>query len=253
MPGGLTGLDASLLDVEGHPWHLPAAHLRSANATHFADLQEYAASMQKDIDQLSSQWATGLSKVSNQYERGRAIRASMDSAWKRNTNVEACQQLRTALEKATAAKRFCEEAQSSAQNGLPALFRKRAKDPERFKGLNYGRGIRGCAEAGKEDGSLSAVPCSCPSGNEATGCEDAQDGKGHQLKCTLMLDHAIHTLGVADFFKPGGMCNEVGEAAWNQAVVPPSVFGELKSASCGAMLSSFFPPATARRRSAEGE
>eukprot|EP00930_Biecheleria_cincta_P028688 TRINITY_DN20009_c0_g1_i1.p1 TRINITY_DN20009_c0_g1~~TRINITY_DN20009_c0_g1_i1.p1 ORF type:complete len:285 (-),score=73.85 TRINITY_DN20009_c0_g1_i1:33-815(-) len=160
-------------------------------------LKSQMDSLRTQMEQMNEAWSKGRQAMEMSYGKTHSLKQQMDSIWKDSHDKleAACLKLRDSLDKAGEDRVLCEEAQGSDAEGLPALFLKRFEEPDRFAKFQGGE-IRGCGE-GK---------CSCPSGHEELGCQDATDRKRFELKCTDIMNRQVKDLDVLSYFRQGGAC-----------------------------------------------
>mmetsp|Transcript_128279 Transcript_128279/g.256206 ORF Transcript_128279/g.256206 Transcript_128279/m.256206 type:complete len:302 (-) Transcript_128279:262-1167(-) len=231
---GQRSAEASLLHVPT-VFKTESADDAAARAT---ALRQKAVDLQKVVDAVGKEWSEGAGAVDDASKQVSALVTQRNKSWEKHSvgldNI--CRKLRDLLDSTATARRLCQKAQEDDQSGLPALFRKRAKDSKRFSAFQGGR-INGCAEA-QIDGTLSAVPCKCVEGLEESGCKDAHSPQGHQLLCTQVFNHRFNQLDLSDFFAVGGPCSIGSSSEINQPTVPSDAFSAVAKAS--AVTPEFF-------------
>lgn len=206
------------------------ARIKARSTTNFSfigsdPVAEKTGEMQKQINEVGKEWANDLAGMESAYQTVHGIKGGLDAEWKKHHDkLEGiCIRLRDALDDMTTAHKACKQAQDDPSGGLPALFKKKAKDEQRFSRFQGGI-IKGCAGEGDGDSKYEAKHCECSTGTEESGCQDAQDDSDHRLQCTQQFDRAVNALDLPGYFKRGGICNLDGTQDYLKPAVPPSTW-----------------------------
>ena len=202
---------------------------RGVSAVSFEELpalKRHVDELRKAIDSMNDAWGRGRDVMDHNYQRVHTLKEDLDSNWKAGHNAleAACTRLRDSLDKVGEDRTLCEEAQSSATEGLPSLFLKRFKDPMRFTRFQEGK-IHGCTQTFDSD------ECNCPTGHEELGCEDSTDPSSFELKCSNILNSQIPASNVLDYFKSGGACNISSHDELLKQVVDPETMRRLETST----------------------
>lgn len=190
-------------------------HHRIVTGFPFGDTRESLDSMlkgetfqaQREANEANRNVERGLSAMERDHDSALSLEKSRDDSWKtlKKKLKGACEELRSALESSTENNELCHHAQIG-EVGMPELFRRLSKNAEKAEA--YGP-INVCVPKGIKKGvdSPELSPCTCTTGNLATGCLDAKDVSDHQLLCTWIQHTWLPNKKLRKFFEPGGLCN----------------------------------------------
>lgn len=209
---------------------------------HTPEVQARVMKLQENITEMQSKWHAGLGRYDAAYGNVHERHVERMKDWEvlRTRLERKCDSLRDAVDRLTEAKEMCSRMQGEE---LPALFKSKAKDPDRF--ARFGD-IQGCVRQDLDTGQFVPEKCECVAGTEKAGCTDAVGLIGNTLSCSHILNKKLPEMPVADFFKDGGACRINSSEPWNDAIVNKSEFTDyllqnrevVNKASIGMLASS---------------
>jgi len=242
--------DALMSDVsngELHQCTVPAGHVRAPHtASSFLEpnvddpndpttwsekfkaqepgVQNFVKDLQAGVDEMQSKWRDGFMRMDKAYNAVHASNGARMQAWDQlSTRLQRkCERLRDGLDRLLEAKEMCNRMQNEE---LPALFKIKAKDPDRF--ARFGN-VKGCIRQDVETGEFVPASCECVAGTESSGCTDAVGNIGNTLSCSYILNYKLPNMPMADLFTDGGACRINSKEAWNDPIVAKGAFDKSK-------------------------
>mmetsp|Transcript_73184 Transcript_73184/g.136769 ORF Transcript_73184/g.136769 Transcript_73184/m.136769 type:complete len:270 (-) Transcript_73184:159-968(-) len=209
------------------------------DAKDLPSLQQSTSKLQKDINALQDRFFVGLDDLKRAYDKAHGLWLAEQDVWKRGKEELAteCTNLRNALDRLADDRLVCKYTQEDLRGGLPRLFMKRAREPYRFNRFQGGK-IYGCADNTYDyNGLPKTTTCTCPTGDEKSGCLSDEKMRGHELLCTRMMNESVKDLNLMHAFDPGSLCNIDGSEKFNEAIIPSGEFEKsIKTSSCGFLL-----------------
>lgn len=184
------------------------------------DVQAYVTKVQDNILQMQSKWTDGLVRYDDSYQQMKTSNTARMEDWEvlKTRLQRKCESLRDAVDRLSEAKAMCARMQGEE---LPALFKIKAKDPDRV--ARFGD-IQGCVRQDIETGEFVPEKCECVMGTEKAGCLDSIGNTANTLSCSHILNYRMPNMPLAEFFKEGGACEINSKEAWNDPIVHPNDF-----------------------------